>query len=81
MNLLVSLIVGLIAGWLAGNFVRGRGFGVVGDTIVGLIGGLIGGLVFGLLGIESSNIIGSILISFVGAAILLAIVKAVKTNT
>lgn len=79
MNLLVSLVVGLIAGALAGNFIRGRGFGLIGDTIVGLVGGLIGGIIFGLLGIDSSNILGSILISFVGAAVLLSLVKMIKT--
>jgi len=79
MSLLVSLIVGLIAGALAGNFMKGRGFGVVGDTVVGLVGGLIGGILFGLLGLESSNILGSILISFVGAVVLLGIAKMFKT--
>lgn len=77
-NLLVSLLIGLIAGWLAGNFVRGRGFGIVGDTIIGLIGGLIGGLLAGLLGIEASNTLGSILVSFFGAVVFLAVAKAVR---
>lgn len=79
MSLLVSLIVGLIAGALAGNFIRGRGFGLVGDTVVGLVGGLIGGILFGLAGLESSNILGSILVSFIGASVLLALAKALKT--
>lgn len=78
MGLLISLLVGLIAGALAGTFIRGRGFGLVGDTIVGLLGGFLGGLLFGAAGLESSNILGSILVSFIGACVLLAIVKTLK---
>lgn len=81
MNLIISLLVGLIAGWLAGNFVKGRGYGLLGDTLLGLIGGLVGGLLFGLLGLESSNIIGAILIFFAGAVVILSIAKFLKETT
>jgi uncharacterized membrane protein YeaQ/YmgE (transglycosylase-associated protein family) len=80
MSLLISLIVGLIAGAAASYVVKGRGYGIIVDTIVGMVGGLIGGLVFTFLGIDQTNIIGSILMSFVGAVILLSIIKMVKPN-
>jgi uncharacterized membrane protein YeaQ/YmgE (transglycosylase-associated protein family) len=80
MGLLISIIVGLIAGWLAGVFMRGRGFGPIGDTVIGLVGGLIGGILASLIGIQDTNILGSILIAFIGAVILLSIAKSLKTN-
>lgn len=81
MNILIWILVGLIAGALAGWFVKGRGFGIVGDTIVGLLGALLGGLIFSLFGLEADNILGSILVSFIGAVVLLMIVKALRPNT
>lgn len=76
MDIIVALVVGLFAGALAGMFVKGRGFGLIGDTLVGLVGGVIGSALFNLLGIYAGgNILGSILVSFVGAVILLIIVK------
>lgn len=82
MGLLLSLLVGLIAGALAGQFVKGRGFGLIGDTIVGLIGGAIGGLLFGLLELDpdGTNTLGSIAVSFIGAVILLSIVKGMVSS-
>jgi uncharacterized membrane protein YeaQ/YmgE (transglycosylase-associated protein family) len=77
MGLLISLLVGLIAGALAGQFVKGRGFGLVGDTIVGLVGGLLGGLLFGSLGLNSNDgILNAIVVSFIGAVVFLIIIKA-----
>ncbi|OLB41242.1 MAG: GlsB/YeaQ/YmgE family stress response membrane protein [Chloroflexi bacterium] len=72
------IIVGLIAGALAGMVMRGGGFGIVGDIIVGILGAIIGGFLAGLLGIGSSNIIVSIIIAFIGACILIAILRAVS---
>ena len=72
MDLIYFLLIGGIAGWLAGNFMKGGGFGVIGNVIVGVIGGMLGGYVFGLLGIgEDGSLIGSLVTSFVGAVILL----------
>ena len=76
--LLWWLIVGLIAGALAGMVMRGGGFGIVGDIVVGIVGAIIGGFLAGLLGFGSSNIIVSILIAFIGACILIAILRAVS---
>jgi uncharacterized membrane protein YeaQ/YmgE (transglycosylase-associated protein family) len=78
-GIIAWIVVGLIAGWLAGQFMRGGGFGLVGDLVVGLVGALIGGFVFGLLfpG-TSAGLIGSIVVAFVGAVILIAITRAVS---
>ena len=72
------LLIGLIAGWLAGKVMRGGGFGIVGDMIVGVIGALIGGWLFGVLGIGVGGLIGAIITAFVGAVILLAILRAIR---
>src|SRR2546430_8350420 len=78
-GLIWFLLIGLIAGWLAGKVMRGGGFGVVGDMIVGVIGALIGGWLFGVLGIGVGlGIIGAIITAFVGAVILLAILRALR---
>ncbi|MBA2680140.1 MAG: GlsB/YeaQ/YmgE family stress response membrane protein [Ktedonobacteraceae bacterium] len=75
------LLVGLIAGALAGLVMRGGGYGIVGDIIVGLVGALVGGFIAGLLGLGSSGLIGSIIIAFIGACIFIAILRAVSSGT
>ena len=78
-NVLWWLVVGLIAGFLASRVMRGGGYGLIGDIVVGLIGAFIGGWLAGLLGIGgSSSLIVSIVIAFIGACILLAILHAVS---
>ena len=72
------LVVGLIAGFLASVVMRGGGYGVVGDIIVGLVGALIGGFLASLLGIGAGGFIGTIIIAFIGAVILIAILRAVS---
>ena len=72
------ILVGLIAGWLAGKVIRGGGFGVIGDIIVGIIGALLGGWLFGVLNIGLGGLIGQIIMAFVGAVILLLILRAIK---
>ena len=69
------LIVGLIAGFLASLVMRGGGYGIVGDIIVGLIGAFIGGWLFSLLGIGAGGLIGSIIVAFIGACILIALLR------
>ena len=76
----IWIIVGLVAGWLAGQFMKGGGYGVFVDIILGLLGGLLGGWLFGLLGIPSSGgMIGSIIVAFIGAVILVWITRLLKT--
>jgi uncharacterized membrane protein YeaQ/YmgE (transglycosylase-associated protein family) len=77
-GLLWWAIVGLIAGFLAGKVMKGGGFGVIMDIVIGIIGAIIGGWVFGLLGIFAGGLIGSIIVAFVGACILLWIVRLIK---
>jgi uncharacterized membrane protein YeaQ/YmgE (transglycosylase-associated protein family) len=77
--MIYAIIVGLIAGWLAGQVMKGGGYGIVVDILLGLVGGVIGGWLFGALGIFSGGgIIGSIIVSFIGAVILVAITRALK---
>ena len=78
MNLLWLLIIGLIAGYLAGVIMKGKGFGLVGNLVVGVIGAIIGGFVFNALGIAAAGIIGSLIAAFVGAIILLWVISLVK---
>lgn len=80
MGLLAWIIVGLIAGWLAGQVMRGGGYGLVGDIIVGIIGAVIGGFLAGTLfgipdAVNGINVV-SILVAFIGAVILIAILRA-----
>ena len=74
-SLIWWLIVGLIAGFLASVVMRG-GYGIVGDIIAGLVGSFIGGWLFGLLGISvGGGLLGTIIVAFVGACILIAILR------
>ncbi len=71
------LIVGLIAGFLASVVMRGGGYGMVGDIIVGLIGAFIGGWLFSLVGVSSGGgLLGSIIVAFIGACILIFLLRA-----
>jgi len=77
-DLIIFLVIGAVAGWLAGVIMKGGGYGLVGDIIVGVIGSLIGGWLFGLLGIAVGGLIGSIIAAVVGAIILIAILRLIK---
>jgi uncharacterized membrane protein YeaQ/YmgE (transglycosylase-associated protein family) len=76
-NVLWWLLVGLVAGFLASRVMRGGGYGLIGDIVVGLIGAFIGGWLAGFLGLGSYGLIGTIVVAFIGACILLAILHAV----
>jgi uncharacterized membrane protein YeaQ/YmgE (transglycosylase-associated protein family) len=79
MNFLEWIVVGLIAGWLAGQVMKGGGYGVLVDIILGILGGILGGWIFGMLGIGSgSGIIGSLIVAFIGAVILVGITRLIK---
>jgi uncharacterized membrane protein YeaQ/YmgE (transglycosylase-associated protein family) len=77
-GLIWTVLIGLIAGWLAGKVMKGRGYGVPMDILLGIIGGVIGRFVFALLGLGASNLVGSIIVSFVGAVILIWLVRQLK---
>jgi uncharacterized membrane protein YeaQ/YmgE (transglycosylase-associated protein family) len=79
MNVLWFLLVGAIAGWLAGVLVKGGGFGLIGDLVVGIIGALIGGLFFsGLAGFAGGGLLGSVLVATLGAVLLLVVLRVLK---
>jgi len=78
MYLITQILIGILAGWLAGKIMRGRGFGLLGDLILGVVGSLLGGLVFGLLGLYAYGLIGSIVIATVGAMLLLYLVRQIR---
>ena len=75
-GLIAWLVVGLVAGWLAGQFMRGGGYGVIGDIVLGVIGAFVGGFVFSLVLPGSSvGLVGSIVVAFIGAVILIALAR------
>jgi uncharacterized membrane protein YeaQ/YmgE (transglycosylase-associated protein family) len=79
MSFLTWIIVGLIAGWLAGQVMKGGGYGVLVDIILGILGGILGGWIFGMLHLwPGGGIIGSIIVAFVGAVILVWITRLIK---
>ncbi len=76
MALLWFVVIGAIAGWLAGQFMRGNGFGLLGDIIVGIIGAFIGGYLFRAVGVNlGGGLIGILIVAFVGAVLLLFVVR------
>jgi len=79
MGFIEWILVGLVAGWLAGKVMKGGGYGIIVDIILGILGGLLGGWIFGLLGIwPGGGIIGSLIVAFIGAVILVAITRLIK---
>lgn len=78
MNFLWFAIVGIVAGWLAGQIMKGRGFGLVGNVVVGVIGAIIGGILADAIGLGASGRLGALVIATLGAVVLLAVVSALK---
>lgn len=76
--LLVFLAIGAVSGWLAGKLMKGGGFGLLGNIVVGVIGAVIGGMLFSFLGITTRGLIGSIITATVGAMVLLYVVRLIK---
>lgn len=77
MSILWLMLVGLIAGWLAGVLVRGGGYGLVGDIVVGMLGALIGGWLFGGIW-PAGGLLGAILLATLGAVVLLVVLRLVQ---
>lgn len=78
MHLLWFLLIGLAAGWLAGQIMKGGGFGLVGDLIVGVIGAMLGGVIFRLLGIAAVGLLGSLIMATLGAVVLIFLLRQIK---
>ena len=79
MEFIWFILVGLVAGWLAGQLVKGGGFGVVGDIVVGVIGALLGGFLFSSLGVSlGGGLLGAIIVATIGAVLLIFILRLIK---
>jgi uncharacterized membrane protein YeaQ/YmgE (transglycosylase-associated protein family) len=76
-GIIAWLIVGLVAGWLAGQFMKGGGYGLVGDIVMGVVGAFVGGLLFSfLMPGNSVGLLGSIAVAFIGAIVLIMVIRA-----
>ena len=77
-NLIIFLAIGALAGWFAGNIMKGKGFGLLRNILVGIVGAVLGGFLFDFLGISAGGIIGSLATATVGAVVLLFIASIIK---
>ena len=80
MHFLLFLAIGLVAGWLAGVLVKGSGFGLVGDLVVGIVGAILGGWLFGFLGLSLGLgwLVDSLIVATIGAVLLLFLIRLIK---
>ena len=78
MQILIWLLIGAVAGWLAGTIMKGGGFGVPGNIVLGIVGAVVGGFLFGLLGLQSESWVGSIVTATVGAVVVLGLIRVIK---
>lgn len=78
MYLIWVVLIGVAAGWLAGQITKGKGFGLVGDLIVGVVGSLLGSFVFGLVGFAAYGLIARLVTAVVGALILLYLIRLIR---
>ncbi|MDH4137128.1 MAG: GlsB/YeaQ/YmgE family stress response membrane protein [Anaerolineae bacterium] len=78
MRFLVWIISGIVAGWLTGLVMKGRGYGLIGDLVIGLLGGVIGGWLFSLFGVATHSWLGEILVAVIGGVVLVAIVRVLR---
>lgn len=78
MDLIWFLFIGLAAGWLAGKIMKGHGFGLAGNLVVGVLGALIGGYLFKALDVAAHGLIGSLATAVVGALVLLFLIRLIK---
>ncbi len=79
MQFIWFILIGLVAGWLAGVLMKGGGFGVIGDIVIGVVGALIGGFLFNALGVSmGGGLLGSIIVATIGAIILIVLLRLIK---
>ncbi len=79
MELLYFLLIGLIAGWLAGLLVKGGGFGIVGDMVMGVLGAFLGGFLFRSLGLSAGGgMLGAIIVATIGAMVLILLLRLIR---
>jgi uncharacterized membrane protein YeaQ/YmgE (transglycosylase-associated protein family) len=81
-SLLVILFVGIVAGWLAGQLMRGYGFGLIGDLLIGILGAFVGDWLLPRLGIHlGAGLVASIVNATIGAVVLLLIIRLLRGGT
>lgn len=78
MDIVWFIIIGILAGFIAGKIMRGAGFGLLGDLVIGIIGAILGGYIFSALGISAGGLIGSLITATVGAIVLLFLIRLIK---
>lgn len=78
MGIVWFILIGIVAGWLAGQIVKGSGFGVIGDMVVGVLGAILGGLLFNALQLPWGGLFGSLIVATIGAIVLIFIVRLIR---
>ena len=79
MEFLWFILIGMAAGWLAGQVMKGGGFGIIGDIVVGVIGALLGGFLFRTMGVSpEGGLLGQLIVATVGAVVLLFLLRLIK---
>jgi len=78
MNLIIFLVIGALAGWLAGVIMKGRGFGIIGNIVVGILGSFLGGWLLPMVGLGMGGDFGGFITAVIGAVILLFLVSLIK---
>ena len=79
-SLIIFLAIGAAAGWIAGLLTKGRGFGLIVNTLVGIVGAILGGLLFEQVGIITTGLLGTLVAAVVGAIVLLFVVRLIKSS-
>jgi uncharacterized membrane protein YeaQ/YmgE (transglycosylase-associated protein family) len=77
-NLILTLVIGVLVGWLAGRIMKGDGYGILGDLVLGILGAFVGGWILGILGLSAYGLIGFLVMSVVGAVVLIAFLRMIK---
>ena len=78
MGIIWFVVIGMVAGWLAGQIMKGSGFGVLGDIVVGVLGAILGGLLFNALHMPWGGLFGSLIVATIGAVVLIFIVRLIR---
>jgi len=78
LGLIWEIVIGILAGYLAGRILRGRGYGVLIDMLLGIAGSILGGMIFGMLGLYSSGLVGQLVVATAGAVLLIYIVRSLR---
>ena len=78
MRILLWIISGIVAGWLTGLVMKGRGYGLLGNLVIGLLGGIIGGWLFSLFGLAATGWLGEIVVALIGGVVLVAVARLLR---